>query len=138
MFIFKSIVGLIINMTIFGGLLFLPAGTWEWRRAWLFLGLFFVANVATLAIMFPDKKDLFDERFKPLIQQGQPPADKIVVLLLVGLFLGLIIFIPLDVFRFHLMDKPGTVVSSVGLVHLPRVGGSFPSRSERMPLRRRW
>ncbi len=49
------------------------------------------------------------------IQQGQPLADKIVVLLVIATFLGLIVFIPLDVFRFPLMGKPGTVVSSLGL-----------------------
>jgi protein-S-isoprenylcysteine O-methyltransferase Ste14 len=39
-----------------------------------------------------------------------------VVLLLVAIFCGLTAFIPLDVFRFHVMENPGTIVSSVGLV----------------------
>ena len=115
-FILKLIAGHVINMAIFGGLLFLPAGTWDWRRAWVFLGMLFVAYVATMVIVFPGREDLLDERFKPLIQEGQPPADKILVLLLVAMFAGLTAFIPLDVFRFHLMAKPGAVVSSLGLV----------------------
>ena len=113
MFIGKLIVGIILNMAIFAVLLFLPAGTLQWWRAWVFLGVVFVATVATV-VQLP--RDLLDERFKPPIQQGQPPADKIVVLLLIATFVGVIVFIPLDVFRLHLLGKPGTFVSSVGLV----------------------
>jgi protein-S-isoprenylcysteine O-methyltransferase Ste14 len=113
MFIGKLIVGIILNMAIFAVLLFLPAGTLQWWRAWVFLGVVFVATVATV-VQLP--RDLLDERFKPPIQQGQPPADKIVVLLLIATFVGVIVFIPLDVFRLHLLGKPGPFVSSVGLV----------------------
>jgi protein-S-isoprenylcysteine O-methyltransferase Ste14 len=116
MFILKVIVGLVINMALFGGLLFLPAGTWEWWRAWVFLGVLFVAYAATMVLVFPGREGLLDERFKSPIQQGQPPADKILVILLLGMFAGVTAFIPLDVFRFHLMDKPGTIVSSLGLI----------------------
>jgi protein-S-isoprenylcysteine O-methyltransferase Ste14 len=52
------------------------------------------------------------------MQKGQPLADKIIVVLYLAAFSGLVIFIPLDVFRFHLMGKPGTLVSSLGLALL--------------------
>ena len=116
MFIVKLIVGTIINLGLFGGLLFLPAGTLAWWRAWVFIGVVFVATVATLVSLFPGHKDLLDERLKPLFQEGQPLADKIFVLLFIPSFFGLIAAIPLDVFRFHLMGEPGIVVSSLGLV----------------------
>jgi IS1 transposase/Pyridine nucleotide-disulphide oxidoreductase, dimerisation domain len=38
MFVFKLIVGVAFNVAIFGGSLFLPAGTLDWWRAWVFLG----------------------------------------------------------------------------------------------------
>lgn len=116
MFIFKLLVGIIINVAIFGILLLLPAGTLAWWRAWVFLGVVFVATVASTISLFPGHKDLLSERLKPPIQKGQPLADKIVLLLLVATFCGLVVFIPLDVFRFHLMGKPETFVSSLGLV----------------------
>ena len=59
---------------------------------------------------------LLKERFKPPIQKGQPLADKIVLLLFIAAYFGLIVFIPLDVFRFHLLGKPGALISSLGLV----------------------
>jgi protein-S-isoprenylcysteine O-methyltransferase Ste14 len=40
------------------------------------------------------------------------------LVLFLATFFGLIVSIPLDVFRFHLMGKPGTLVSSLGLALL--------------------
>ncbi|MGO9568180.1 MAG: methyltransferase family protein [Desulfomonilaceae bacterium] len=116
MFIFKLIVGVIYNLVIYGGLLFLPAGTLDWWRAWVFIGVVLIGTVAPMAILFPGRQDLLDERFKSPIQKGQPFADKILVVLLIATYLGSIVIIPLDVFRFHLMSRPGPVVSAVGLV----------------------
>jgi len=115
MLIFKLIVGIVIQMVILGGLLFVPAGTLVWWRAWLLLCILFAGSVASAAGLFPGRKDLLRERLKSPIQKGQPLADKIVLMLLIISFYGLIMFIPMDVFQFHLMDKPGMLVSSLGL-----------------------
>ncbi len=116
MSLFKLVGGVVFNVAIYGVLLFLPAGTLDWWRAWVVLGMVFVGTVASTVCVFRVSKDLLEERFKPPVQKGQPLADKIVVLLLIAGFVSVILFIPLDVFRFHLMAKPGTVVSSLGLV----------------------
>jgi len=113
MFTCKLIAGIVLNVAIFAVLLFLPAGTLTWWRAWVSLGVVFVATVATV-VQLP--RDLLDERFKPPIQPGQPLADKIVLPLLIAGFIGVTVCIPLDVFRLHLLGKPGILVSSVGLV----------------------
>jgi protein-S-isoprenylcysteine O-methyltransferase Ste14 len=115
-FISKVIFGVVYNLIFFGALLFMPAGTFDWPRAWVFLGLVLIGTTATLVLVFPGREDLLNERFKPPVQKGQPLADKIIVLLLIAAFLGVIVFIPLDVFRFHLMSKPGAVVSTLGLI----------------------
>jgi protein-S-isoprenylcysteine O-methyltransferase Ste14 len=112
----KLIAGVVLNVAIFGGLLFFPAGTLNWWRAWVFLGVVFVCAVASTVSVFRVNKAVLEERFKPPVQKGQPLADRIIVLLLIAGFVGVIVFIPLDVFRFHLMVKPGPVVSSLGLV----------------------
>src|SRR5690242_9590191 len=39
MSIFTLIGGVLLNVAIFGGLLFVPAGTLDWWRAWVFLGV---------------------------------------------------------------------------------------------------
>jgi protein-S-isoprenylcysteine O-methyltransferase Ste14 len=115
-FISRLIGGVITNGVIFGGLLFLGAGTLDWWRAWVFLGVVMVGTVATMVGVFADNQGLLDERLKPPIQKGQPLADKIVVIPLLAAFVGVVLFIPLDVFRFHLMTRPGPIVSSLGLL----------------------
>jgi protein-S-isoprenylcysteine O-methyltransferase Ste14 len=116
MFILRLILGIISNVVIFGGLLFLPARTLEWWRAWVFLGVISVATLITMVTVFPSREDLLKERLKPPIQKGQPLSDKIVVLLVLTTFCGLVAFIPADVFRLQLIRKPGPLISSVGLV----------------------
>jgi protein-S-isoprenylcysteine O-methyltransferase Ste14 len=112
----KLIFGIIWTLAIFGGLLFLPAGTLHWWRAWFFLGTVLVASVWSMISVFPGNEELLNERFKSPIQKGQPLADKIITVLLLTAFCGLIVFIPLDLFRFHLIGKPGRLVSTLGLV----------------------
>ena len=85
-------------------------------RAWVFLGLVLVGTIATLVLVFPGREDLLDERFKSARAKGQPLADKIITLLLIAAFLGVIVFIPLDIFRFQLMSKPVALVSVLGLI----------------------
>jgi protein-S-isoprenylcysteine O-methyltransferase Ste14 len=108
--------GVVLNVSIFGVLLFVPAGTLRWWRAWVFLGVVLVCAVASTVSLVRVDKGLLEERFKPPVQKGQPLADKIIVLLLLAGFVGVIVLIPLDVFRLHLMAKPRTIVSSLGLV----------------------
>jgi protein-S-isoprenylcysteine O-methyltransferase Ste14 len=113
MFRVKQIAGIFLNVAIFGVVLFGPAGTLSWPRAWVLLGVVFVA--ATLSV-FAIPEDLLNERYKSPIQRGQPVADKIVIVLLLASFIGTVVFIPLDVFRLHLLPAPGMIVSSIGLV----------------------
>jgi protein-S-isoprenylcysteine O-methyltransferase Ste14 len=116
MFIFKLILSIVYSMAIFEGLLFLPAGTLDWWRAWVFIGVVLVGTIATMVGVFRENEELLNERFKPPIQEGQPLADKIITSLLVLTFLGLTTFIPLDVFQFHLLNKPGAIASGLGLL----------------------
>jgi protein-S-isoprenylcysteine O-methyltransferase Ste14 len=118
MFILKLVLSITFNVAIFALLLFLPAATLDWCRAWVFLGVVFVGMVGAAVSLPGGRAGLLKERLKPPIQKGQPLADKIILVLLFVAFSGMIVFIPLDVFRFHLMGKPGTLVSSLGLALL--------------------
>ncbi len=109
----KQIAGVVLNVAIFAILLLVPAGTMSWRRAWVLLGVIAVAGALSIRAI---PEDLLNERYKLPIQKGQPLADKIVVLVLLLSFLGTVVFIPLDVFRFHLMRPPDIAVSWAGLV----------------------
>ena len=104
------------NVAIFGGLLFLPTRNLSWWRAWVFLGVVLVGAAASTVSVRRASRALLEDRFKSPVQEGQPLADKIIVILLIAAFAGVIAFIPLDVFRLHLMARPNRFVSSAGLI----------------------
>src|SRR5262249_50516301 len=52
MSIFKLALGVIVNVAIFGVCLFLPAGTLDWWRAWVFLGVVFVGGLASTVTLY--------------------------------------------------------------------------------------
>ena len=115
MFVLKLIASVLLNVLIFGVPLFLPAGTLNWWRAWVIVGMAFIGAAGAIASLAREHRGILEERMKPPIQKDQPFADKILVLLLLASFLGILVVTSLDVFRFHLMSKPGTLVSSLGL-----------------------
>jgi protein-S-isoprenylcysteine O-methyltransferase Ste14 len=96
-------------------LLFVPAGTLHWWRAWVFLAVTVAAMAVAIFSILPDNADLFSQRAKGIIQKGQPVWDRVLVILLVVSYVGQIVFIPLDVFQFHLAPKPAVLVSFLGL-----------------------
>jgi len=111
----KVIAGVVFNVAFYALLLFVPAGTLRWGRAWVFLAVTVAVMVVAILTILPDNSGLFSERARRIIQKGQPLWDRVLVILLVVSFVGQILFIPLDVFRFHLVPKPGGLVSFLGL-----------------------
>src|SRR6266446_3737122 len=100
----RLIGSVILNVVFFALLLFLPAGTLAWPRAWIFLGVVLVCVAATMfGIFLRGNEELLKERYKAPFQKGQPLADKIILPIFIVTFAGVIIFIPLDVFRFHIL-----------------------------------
>ena len=114
MLVVKLIYSMLIQAALFGLMLFVPAGTLAWPRAWVLIAAMMTATVATM-LYLRNSEDLLNERLKGPLQKGQPLADKIVLNLFLLVFLGLIVFIPLDVFHFHLMGRPGALLSLLGL-----------------------
>jgi protein-S-isoprenylcysteine O-methyltransferase Ste14 len=111
----KVIAGIVFNVAFYALLLFIPAGTLHWWRAWVFLAVTGIVMAAAIYNILPDSAGLFSERARGIIQKGQPLWDRVLVILLVISFVGQILFIPLDVFRYHLGPKPGEPVSFLGL-----------------------
>jgi protein-S-isoprenylcysteine O-methyltransferase Ste14 len=111
----KVIAGVAFNVALYAVLLFVPAGTLHWWRAWVFLAVTVAVMAVAIFSILPDNADLFSQRAKGIIQKGQPVWDRVLVILLVVSYVGQIVFIPLDVFQFHLAPKPGVLVSFLGL-----------------------
>jgi len=111
----KVIAGVFSNVAFYAVLLFVPAGTLHSWRAWVFLAVTLAVIAVAVFSILPDSADLFSQRAKGVIQKRQPLWDRVLVILLVVSYVGQIVFIPLDVFRFYLVAKPGGLVSFLGL-----------------------
>jgi protein-S-isoprenylcysteine O-methyltransferase Ste14 len=59
-----------------GALLFLFAGTVDWPAAWAFLGTMIVLGIASGWWLAGRDPALLAERMNPMMQEGQPAADK--------------------------------------------------------------
>jgi protein-S-isoprenylcysteine O-methyltransferase Ste14 len=111
------LIGGIAYVTLFyGAALFIPAGTVGWVRGWVLLGVTFLSAAASTVYLELTSPEIVKERWKPPIQQGQPLADKVVLSLFILLYTATVVITPLDVFRWHLLPKPGPVVSWLGLI----------------------
>jgi protein-S-isoprenylcysteine O-methyltransferase Ste14 len=114
----RLIASSIVQLLVLAVLLFVPAGTLNWWRAWVLLGVFFVGTAASLLDLYSNHKDLLEERLKSPLQRDQPLVDKIVLMMFLVLFLGLFLLIPLDLFRWHFLPPVSAPVSWLGLALL--------------------
>lgn len=108
----------IVQIAVLAALLFVPAGTLDWWRAWVLLGVLLLGTVATLLDLYPDHKDLLRERLKSPLQKDQPLVDKVVLVPFLVLFVALFVVIPLDLFHWHLLPPPAPAVSWLGFAFL--------------------
>ena len=113
--IFRLILSTLVSVGIIALLLFVPAGTVNWPRAWVTIGIFLIGSVVSVADLLRVSPELLNERLKSPFQKEQPLADKFVLVLLVVTFYGMIAFTALDVSRLHLLRMPPIWVSVVGL-----------------------
>ena len=115
MFTRKLILGIVWNFATFAAALFIPAGTIHWWRAWVLMGVLLISTTVTMVAVLRTREGLLKERFKGIIQKGQPWLDRVIVLSFVVAYGASIAFIPLDVFHYHLLPKPNVWVSSLGM-----------------------
>lgn len=115
-FLMKLIACVFYAAACFAAPLFLAAWTLRWPRAWVVVGVVVAGGVASMFGIFRTRPDLLAERLKPPIQKGQPLADRVIIVLLLASFFGLMAFAALDVFRWRLLGEPGLAVSVLGLV----------------------
>lgn len=111
----KLVLGSCVQPALFALLLFGPAGTFAWWRAWALIAVVAVITVASVVALARGDQGLLAERMKSPFQRDQPWADKIVVSIFLAAFLGAIAFVPVDVFELHLLPPPGPWVAAVGL-----------------------
>jgi protein-S-isoprenylcysteine O-methyltransferase Ste14 len=114
MLLIKGLLGALFKIVLFAALLFLPAGTWNWPRAILFLVVYgFLLLVSTVLLVRLAPASL-EARLTAPIDKSQPMADRVVTSFLFLSFIAWFVFIPIDVFHLQLLPPPRFTVSVFG------------------------
>lgn len=117
----------LIEIAVFGALLFSAAGTLRWPAAWAFLAWFFVITAPMGVMLARHDPALFAERLKSPIQKDQPLWDRILLPILFGLFVLWLPLMGLDAVRFRWSAMPvwlqvaGALLMLVSVVMMWRV-----------------
>lgn len=93
------------------------AGAWIWPSAWIFLAVFAIAQCAASAILAVVRPAAFAVRQQGLIaprERRQPLIDAVGSVAYAAFIAAWLAFIPLDVFRLHLLAAPDAAVSAAG------------------------
>jgi protein-S-isoprenylcysteine O-methyltransferase Ste14 len=67
----------LIGIGVMGVLLLAPAGTLRWPAAWVFLAAMLILGLGSGLWLAKSDPELLAERMRPMMQAGQPRADKI-------------------------------------------------------------
>lgn len=104
----KSLASLVVTVAIMGALLFGAAGTLDWMRGWLFLGLFVAACIVAILWVWRTNPELFAARRK--FQPGTKAWDAVVASLSIACFIAILPVAGLDE-RFQWAPQPDWVVA---------------------------
>lgn len=111
----RAVLGALLQPALFTLLLFAPAPSFAWWRAWVAVAVVAVATALSVAALVRADPALLEERLAPPIQRAQPPGDRVVVLIVLAAFAGTLLVVPLDVFRWRLLPPPPALVAAAGL-----------------------
>jgi protein-S-isoprenylcysteine O-methyltransferase Ste14 len=102
----SAITKMIFGIALNGAMLFLPAWTWSYFGAWLFIGVLFVPVLIMGAVLYVRAPALLEKRLKNREREG---AQRGVVALSGIMFIATFIISSLD-FRFGWSDAPSWVM----------------------------
>jgi protein-S-isoprenylcysteine O-methyltransferase Ste14 len=112
----KLLLQTLIWIVAMGALLFVPAGTLHWPAAWVFLSTIAILGIAAGLWLAKTDPALLAERMHPMMQSGQPTADKKFMLVFGFVALTWFVAIGLDR-RYHASDVP-LALQALGLAML--------------------
>lgn len=105
-------------MGFIAALLFVPAGTFDWPGAWIFLTEMIVGSVLTILWLGKYDPALLKERLGGIVQKGQTFWDKVFMLMMMAAWYGWVVIMALDVKHWHISHAPDWVMYA-GAVLIP-------------------
>lgn len=112
--LFRALIKFIIGLVLVGVLLFLPAGTFNYRNGWLFIGLLFIPMLILGIVLFVKAPELLEKRLNAKEDEN---TQKGVVAISGLLFIAGFIVAGLD-FRFGWSHVPTSVVIVASVILL--------------------
>ena len=106
------------GIILMGLVLFLPAGTWKYSNAWLFLGLLFIPMLILGVVLFLKAPELLEKRLQ---SKEKESTQKGVVAISGLMFIGSFVLAGLD-FRFGWTNVPAWVVVLASVILLVSYG----------------
>lgn len=106
------------GLVLMGLVLFLPAGTWNYFNAWLFLGLLFIPMLILGVVLFFKAPELLKKRLQ---SKEKESTQKGVVAISGLMFIGSFVLAGLD-FRFGWTNVPAWLVMAAAIVLLSSYG----------------
>jgi protein-S-isoprenylcysteine O-methyltransferase Ste14 len=111
----RAVVNAIVAVPLFWLLIFLPAGTFAYWQAWVFLAILVGSGVLTSRYFWHRDRGLLERRSRFAEKE---PAQKVIVSLLYGLFLATVILSALDHRMHWSADIPALAILGDALVIL--------------------
>jgi protein-S-isoprenylcysteine O-methyltransferase Ste14 len=108
----------IVWFVILAALLFIPAGTFAWPGAWVYLAEIAVTSLVITVWMLRNNPALLAERMAPLIQRDQKTWDKVLMATLLVLWCAWFVLMGLDAVRYAWSVMPlwAQVVGGVAII----------------------
>lgn len=116
MLMIRGIARSLVQTGLFAAVLLIPAGTWHWSRATLFLAAFGLISLVSVIAMARLAPASLEARVQRGAAKNQPVADRIVSLFTALFHLAWFVFIPIDVFRLRLVPPPQLWLSVFGAI----------------------
>jgi protein-S-isoprenylcysteine O-methyltransferase Ste14 len=118
--IVRLVIRTLVWFGMIGVVLFAVAGTWQWPAVWSFLLFMILLGLGGGLWLIRSDPALFEERMRPMVQQGQPTADRVFIVAFFTVALVWLIVAGLDQ-RFGLsqmivgVQVAGTALAVVGM-----------------------
>ncbi|KZD21753.1 methyltransferase family protein [Tardiphaga robiniae] len=122
--IVRLVIRTLVWFGVLGAVLFTAAGTWQWPAAWSFLLFMILLGLGGGLWLIQIDPALFEERMRPVVQQGQPPADRVFMVAFFTVALVWLIVAGLDQ-RFGLSQMTAGVQVAGAAITLSGIAISF-------------
>lgn len=122
--IVRLVIRTLVWFGVIGVVLFAAAGTWQWPAAWSFLVFMILLGLGGGLWLIQSDPALFEERMRPVIQPGQPSADRVFMVAFFAVALAWLIVAGLDL-RFGLSQMTAGVQIAGPLLAFTGIAISF-------------